>query len=106
MKGKQKILLLFLFSFFLLFVLEMETAVATSRLENVLINIRDKLITVAYVVTILFMVIGGYQMIASLGNPENFERGKTTLLYATIGFIVISIAKTIVNWLTKLVSPQ
>jgi hypothetical protein len=77
---------------------------AQGILENIFTNIENLLYTLGFVVTIVFMIIGGYQMLTSAGDPKKFEQGKTTLLYAAIGFIVILIARSIVSWIkTELV---
>lgn len=48
-------------------------------------------------VAVLFIVIGGFQYMASAGNQEIADKGKKTLTYAVIGLIVIVLATTIVN---------
>ena len=55
------------------------------------------LFTLSGVVAVLFIVIGGFQYMASAGNQEIADKGKKTLTYAVIGLIVIILATTIVN---------
>jgi hypothetical protein len=71
----------------------------TSKLEEILINIKDALKTLGYIVCAIFMIIGGYQMITASGDPKQFEKGRNTLLYAAIGFVVILLADNIVDWI-------
>jgi hypothetical protein len=47
------------------------------------------MITIAAVVCILFIVIGGFYYMTSAGNPEKLERAKKTIRNAFIGFVVI-----------------
>ena len=74
-------------------------AEGTSKLEEILTKIKDTLKTLGYIVCTIFMIIGGYQMITATGDPKQFEKGRNTLLYAAIGFIVILLADTIVTFI-------
>ncbi len=51
---------------------------------------------------VLFIVIGGFQYMASAGNQEIADKGKKTLTYAVIGLVVIILATTIVNIVVNL----
>jgi len=75
----------------------------TGRLEQILIKIKDALKTLGYVVCAIFIIVGGYQMITASGDPQKFETGKRTLLFAAIGFIIILAADKIVNFLRSIV---
>jgi len=72
-----------------------------SKLESILIKIKDTLKTLGYIVCVIFIMWGGYLMIMSQGDPKQFERGKTALLYALIGLVVILIADKIVNFIQQ-----
>jgi hypothetical protein len=76
----------------------------TSKLEEILTNIKDALKTLGYIVCAIFMIIGGYQMITASGDPKQFEKGRNTLLYAAIGFVVILLADNIVEWIKSIIS--
>jgi hypothetical protein len=39
------------------------------------------------------VLIGGFQMITSAGNPEKFKSGRNTILDAVAGFAVVLLAK-------------
>lgn len=72
-------------------------------LERVLQNIKDTLRGLAAIVAIVFIILGGYQMITAAGNPENFEKGKRSILYAIIGLIIVLIVDYLVKWVQNLV---
>lgn len=74
----------------------------TGTLEKILITVKNFLFNLASIIAIIFIIIGGYQMITASGDPKKFETGKTTLLYAAIGLIVILIAEYIVDWIKTL----
>jgi threonine/homoserine/homoserine lactone efflux protein len=80
------------------------TTTTTSTLENVLIKIKETLKTLGYVVCAIFMIWGGYQMVTASGDPKQFEKGRNTLLYAAIGFVVILLADNIVDWIKSIIS--
>lgn len=55
----------------------------------------DLLLTIAYIfvyilgaVAVLFMVIGGYNMVSSNGDPKKYGSGLDTLKYAVLGLII------------------
>jgi hypothetical protein len=72
-----------------------------SKLERILTKVKDTLKTLGYIVCVIFIMWGGYLMIMSQGDPKQFERGKTALLYALIGLVVILIADNIVNFIQQ-----
>jgi uncharacterized membrane protein (GlpM family) len=38
---------------------------------------------------VIFIAIGGFQILGAQGNPEKIKTGKNTVLYAVIGYIVV-----------------
>ncbi len=48
-------------------------------------------------VAVIFIIIGGFQLITSRGNDEQAERGRKTLTNALIGLVVVVLAATIVK---------
>jgi len=77
--------------------------VKAATLEDILTKIKNTLGTLGYLVCAIFIIIGGYQMITASGDPQKFETGKRTLLFATIGFIIILVADKIVDFLKSIV---
>jgi hypothetical protein len=55
------------------------------------------LLSVAAVIAILFIIIGGFMYITSAGNAEQAEKGRATLVNAVIGLIIIILAYVIVG---------
>lgn len=45
---------------------------------------------------VLFIIIGGFQLIFSFGNKEQIQRGKRTILYAIIGLLIALLSQSIV----------
>ena len=50
----------------------------------------------------LMVLVGGYQMLFSGGNPEKFKMGKKIILYAVIGYAILLIAEGVDNIITEL----
>ncbi|PIR96864.1 MAG: hypothetical protein COT91_04345 [Candidatus Doudnabacteria bacterium CG10_big_fil_rev_8_21_14_0_10_41_10] len=47
------------------------------------------LLSLAFIVAIIFVVLAGYSMVVSRGNEEKVTKAKQSLLWAVIGMIVI-----------------
>lgn len=43
----------------------------------------------------IMVLVGGFMMITAGGDPEKFSKGKKTLLYAAIGFVVVLLANAV-----------
>ena len=68
--------------------------------------INDAINFVINIVTIfagIIIIIGGYLMVTSAGNPEQFEKGKKTLLYGAIGFILVFAAKELAEGIMNII---
>lgn len=57
----------------------------------------DKLLIFSGIISVMFIVIGGFMYIASAGNEEQSEKGKKILMNAIIGLVVIIMAGSIVR---------
>lgn len=57
--------------------------------------------TLLYIVgalSVVMIIIGGFQYILSQGDSGSVSKAKNTILYSVIGFIVSLLAYAIVNW--------
>ena len=70
---------------------------ASSTLNDILVTVIKWLLTIAGVIAVAFVVVGGYWYITSAGNEEQSEKGRKTLTNAIIGVIVVVLAYTIVT---------
>jgi len=64
----------------------------------VLDNILGYLISLLYFIAIVFALYGGFQILTASGDEEKVKKGKTTLINAVIGLIVIFLASSIIRW--------
>ena len=72
-------------------------------LKDVVVNILISIISLGGVISAVYIVIGGVKFISSQGSPEVVQEGKKTLLYATIGLVISSLAFIIVNFSIRLI---
>ena len=68
---------------------------------------RDSLVTVLNfvlgflaLVAVIFVIIGGFRIMAAGGNEENVTKGRKTIVYAIVGLIIIFFARVIVGFFT------
>lgn len=54
----------------------------------------------------LLIIYAAYQILTAGGNPEQFEKGKKTILYTVIGLVVIFLSAVIINTIKELLGVQ
>lgn len=69
-----------------------------SRLTGGINTLINFFILMAGGILMFFIIIGGYQYLTSLGNPEQAQKAKTTLTWAIIGFIIVVTAYLVVRY--------
>lgn len=68
-------------------------------IQTLLSNAINLLTGVAGIIAFIFIIIGGYQYMTSIGNEEQANKAKQTLLYAFIGLIIILGAYAIIRFI-------
>ena len=63
----------------------------TSNVSTLLNSIVDWLIAIASPIATAMIIYGAFQMITAGGEPEKFNKGKTTILYTAIGYAIVFI---------------
>ena len=61
-------------------------------------NILNWIFGVIGIVAVIMIIIGGFNMMISSGDPGKVKKGKDTILYGIIGLIVAILAFAIVNF--------
>ncbi len=59
---------------------------------------------IAFGVAVIFLIIGGFRYITSAGNEEAAEKGKSSVINALIGIVIIVLSYVIVNVASNLVA--
>lgn len=68
-----------------------------TRVSDFIIKIINIALTVAGLVAVLFLIIGGFRYITSAGNEETAEQAKKIITNAIIGIVVIILSFVIVR---------
>ena len=71
---------------------------SSDSLSTIVVEILKVVIGAAGVVAVIFIIIGGINYMTSAGDASKVEKGKKTILYATIGLVICALAFAIVNW--------
>ena len=61
-------------------------------------NILNWIFGVIGIVAVIMIIIGGFNMMISSGDPGKVKKGKDTILYGIIGLVVAILAFAIVNF--------
>lgn len=65
-------------------------------------NMLGFLVGLLYFIAVLFALWGGFQILTAGGDEEKVKKGKTTLIQAVIGLIVIFLASQIITWVISI----
>ena len=76
---------------------------SSQSLSDLIVNVIRIMLLFAGAIAVFFVIVGGYQYIASGGNEETAEKGRKTLINAIIGIIVVVLAYAIINVIVNLV---
>jgi hypothetical protein len=90
------------FIFFLLVTPVFAQVAEVDKIQNFIQNIINILVTMAGLVSVVFIVLGGLGYITSSGNPEHLERSKRTILYSAFGLSITLAAFVLSNIVTQL----
>lgn len=71
---------------------------------GLIIYIIDIMLGLAAILSVLFIIIGGYQYIFDGGSSESAKKGKKTVVNALIGLIIIVLSYTIISVLSNTIS--
>lgn len=58
------------------------------------------LFPLAGIILFIFIVLGGFELLTSAGDPKKVESARNKITYAVIGFVLLIVA----YWLTKIVN--
>jgi hypothetical protein len=70
--------------------------IGTGGLLNGVINI---ITAIAGFVAVIMIIVAGFQMITSSGKPEKISTARNTIIYASVGLIVIALARIIIGFI-------
>lgn len=62
------------------------------------------LFNIAIPLTVIMVIVGGFQILTAGGDPEKFKTGRKTLIYAVIGFAIVLISGGVVQLIQNLLN--
>lgn len=74
---------------------------SAASVPDVVTNILNVVISLAGLVSVIFIIIGGVNYMTSTGEPSKVKKAKDTILYAVIGLIICVLAFAIVNFVIR-----
>lgn len=74
----------------------------TNSITDLLQAIIHWMILIGAPIAVLMIIYGATEMLFAGGNPEKFKKGKNVILYAVIGYGIITIGWGIVSIIEKL----
>lgn len=60
------------------------------------------MLAIAGVTAVIFIIVGGIQMLLAVGNEEQIKKAKNTLLWSIVGLVIAILAAAIVQIVTSL----
>lgn len=69
--------------------------------DDLVFNLINWVITVAGIVSAVFLVYGGIQYVTSSGDPNKLKRAKDTILYSLIGLAIVALAISITAFVSN-----
>ena len=70
----------------------------TTDLNSMIKNVLNWIFGVIGIVAVIMIIIGGFNMMISSGDPGKVKKGKDTILYGIIGLVIALLAFAIVNF--------
>lgn len=65
----------------------------SSDIMVIINNILNYLIYISVPIFAMMILIGGFQILTARDNPQKIQSGRSTIMYAAIGFVIILISK-------------
>lgn len=79
---------------------------STSTLGEVIAKILPYIFTIAGILLLFYLVIGGFQLMTSAGDPKGVESAKNKITSALIGFFIIFLSYFIVRLIGQIFGIQ
>lgn len=69
-------------------------------------NLIGKLATFLTILAVMYALYGGFNILTAGGEEDKVKKGKTILIQALLGLVVIWLSYSIVSWLITLILPS
>ena len=71
---------------------------------DIMLRIMQIALGVVDVFALFMFILGGFEFLISAGNPERVKKAKDTLIWATVGILVITLSYTVLKYIFEQVS--
>lgn len=75
--------------------INLQNPLGAGSIPALLDKIADYLIYIGAPILAIMILWGGFQILTAAGEPEKFKTGRTTIIYAAVGYGIILISKGI-----------
>lgn len=69
------------------------------NLLDVLLRVLQIVLAAVDIFALFMFILGGFQLLISAGNPNMIKRAKDTLVWATLGILVITLSYSILKFI-------
>lgn len=81
---------------------KVSTNTETGDLENVVQGYVNTFMTFLAIIAVLLILWGGFNILTAAGDDDKVSKGKTIIIQAGIGLLVIFLANSIIQWILRL----
>ncbi len=71
-------------------------------LENVVQGYVNTFMTFLAIIAVLMILWGGFNILTAAGDDDKVSKGKTIIIQAALGLLVIFLANSIIQWVLRL----
>jgi hypothetical protein len=82
----------------------LENPLQYDTLQEILSAVAGFLFTISIPIVTIMILIGAFQILTAAGNEERIRRGKRTITWAVVGFLVVLIAGGVTQLIENLLS--
>lgn len=79
-----------------------QTSITPDTISNSLLNVIKWAGEAIGVVAVIMLIYGGIMYITSMGNEQNMEKAKNTVMWAIIAIVVVSLAGLFVGFILNI----
>lgn len=72
---------------------------------EIILSVANYLLSIAGLLTVLFIIIGGFRFMTAGGNEEAADKAKKTIINAIVGIVVVILSFAIVRGISNALIP-
>lgn len=72
----------------------------SGQTRDSIVQVINFILTFLALVAVIFVIIGGFRILAAAGNDEQITKGRKTIIYAIVGLLIVFFARVIVGFFT------